>query len=92
MVQGMKNIPAISKYLTNQMRVPANQIMHLSDAAKDNPTPPTKSVVESTITEFLKSSRKLPVPTSPSRYCVDIFSTLITILPILIYLSVKLYH
>jgi hypothetical protein len=58
MVQGMKNIPAISKYLTNQMRVPANQIMHLSDAAKDNPTPPTKSVVESTITEFLKSSRK----------------------------------
>lgn len=58
MVQGMKNIPAISKYLTNQMRVPANQIMHLSDAAKENPTPPTKSVVESTITEFLKSSRK----------------------------------
>jgi hypothetical protein len=58
MVQGMKNIPAISKYLTNQMRVPVNQIMHLSDAAKDNPTPPTKSVVESTITDFLKSSRK----------------------------------
>lgn len=58
MVQGMKNIPAISKYLTNQMRVPANQIMHLSDAAKDNPAPPTRSVVESTITDFLKSSRK----------------------------------
>ena len=58
MVQGMKNIPAITKYLTNQMRVPQNQIMHLSDAAKDNPAPPTKSVVESTITDFLKSSRK----------------------------------
>lgn len=58
MVQGMKNIPAITKYLTNQMRVPQNQIIHLSDAAKDNPAPPTRSVVESTITDFLKSSRK----------------------------------
>lgn len=58
MVQGMKNIPALTKYLTNQMRVPQNQIIHLSDAAKDNPAPPTRSVVESTITDFLKSSRK----------------------------------
>lgn len=58
MVQGMKNIPAITKYLTNQMRVPQNQIIHLSDAAKDNPAPPTRSVVESTITDFLKTSRK----------------------------------
>ena len=58
MVQGMKNIPTITKYLTNQMRVPQNQIIHLSDAAKDNPAPPTRSVIESTITDFLKSSRK----------------------------------
>jgi len=57
MVQGMKNIPTITKYLTNQMRVPQNQIIHLSDAAKDNPAPPTRSVIESTITDFLKSSR-----------------------------------
>ncbi len=58
MVQGMKNIPGITKFLANQMRVPQSQILHLSDASKDNPAPPIKPVVESTITDFLKSSRK----------------------------------
>ncbi len=58
MVQGMKNIPSITKYLTNQMRIPQNQIAHLSDGAKENPVPPVKAVIESTVTGFLKTSRK----------------------------------
>lgn len=58
MVQGMKNIPSITKYLTNQMRIPQNQIAHLSDAAKENPVPPVKAVIESTVSGFLKTSRK----------------------------------
>ena len=38
------------------------QIVHLSDAARKNPHPPVKSVIENTLTNFLKESR----PGSPA--------------------------
>jgi hypothetical protein len=43
--------------LSNGLRVPFRQIAHLSDAADKDPRPPTRSVIEKTLTDFLKTSR-----------------------------------
>lgn len=57
-VQGMKNIPGMTRFFVNQLRIPPDQVTHLSDVARENPMPPMKAVVESTVSQFLKTSRK----------------------------------
>ena len=57
-VAGAKNIPKLVDFFKNQFRVPGDQVIHLSDVAKDNPVPPTKGVIEATISDYLKTSRK----------------------------------
>ena len=58
MVSGARNIPGLVNILRNQFHIPSGQIVHLSDNAKENPISPVKSAIESTVTGFLKSSRK----------------------------------
>jgi hypothetical protein len=52
------NMDRLRSSLNRALRVPLDQIIHLSDAAKKDPRPPLKSVIEQGLTNFLQTSRK----------------------------------
>jgi hypothetical protein len=55
---GARNIAAFPDKLSNGLRIPRNQIAHLSDSAsKGLSRPPLRRIVEETLTTFLESSR-----------------------------------
>jgi hypothetical protein len=55
---GSRNIAGLPDKLSNGLRIPHNQIAHLSDAApRGQARPPLKGVIEQTITQFLASCR-----------------------------------
>lgn len=57
-VAGARNVHTLKDRLANTLRIPFNQVAHLSDAAgRGQARPPIKSVIEKTVTEFLDSSR-----------------------------------
>jgi hypothetical protein len=41
----------------NGLKIPRDQVAHLSDAARAGPRPPMKGVIEKTVTDFLQTSR-----------------------------------
>ena len=56
--RSFRNFTTLERPLSNTLRIPINQIAHLSDAAsKGQARSPIKSVIEKTLTEFLDSSR-----------------------------------
>jgi len=52
------NLARLMDALHRGLRIPESQIFHLSDANKKDPRPPLKSVIEASLTSFLKTSRK----------------------------------
>lgn len=57
-IAGARNIAGLLDKLSNGLRIPRNQIAHLSDAShKSSRRPPLKGVIENTLTKFLDSSR-----------------------------------
>ncbi len=55
---GSRNVAGLPDKLSNGLRIPRNQIAHLSDAAvRSQARPPLRSVIEQTLTKFLGSSR-----------------------------------
>lgn len=52
------NLDRLHSSLNRALRVPLDQIIHLSDAAKKEPRPPLKSVIQQGLTNFLQTSRK----------------------------------
>ncbi len=52
------NIERLRSSLNRGLRIPLNQIIHLSDAAKKDPRPPLKSVIEQGLKNFLATTRK----------------------------------
>jgi hypothetical protein len=52
------NLDRLIRALNRGLRIPLNQIVHLSDAAKQDPRPPLKEVIEQTLVNFLKTTRK----------------------------------
>jgi hypothetical protein len=56
-ITGAPNYPTGLIPALTRLNVPLTQIYHVSDAAKTNPVPPLKPVIEQSITNFLKTSR-----------------------------------
>lgn len=57
-VAGARNVNTLRDRLANTLRIPFNQVAHLSDAAnKGQARPPIKSVIEKTLTNFLDTCR-----------------------------------
>lgn len=57
-MQGSRNVAGLPDKLCNGLRIPHNQIAHLSDAApRGQARPPLRKVIEKTLTDFLTSSR-----------------------------------
>jgi hypothetical protein len=54
---GARTIKNLVEGLTYGLKVPLNQVVHLSDTARKDPRPPMKSVIEQTLTSFLDTSR-----------------------------------
>lgn len=52
------NVPRLISSLNRGLRIPLDQITHLSDAARKEPRPPLKTVLEETLKNFLATSRK----------------------------------
>jgi hypothetical protein len=52
------NLDRFINSLSRGLRIPLTQIVHLSDAARKEPRPPLKEVIEQGLTNFLKTSRK----------------------------------
>jgi hypothetical protein len=56
--KGARNIAGLPDKLSNGLRIPRNQIAHLSDAAGNGQArPPLRPMIEETLTKFLASSR-----------------------------------
>jgi hypothetical protein len=51
------NLDGIKRALNVSLRVPYNQVFHLSDRAKKQQRPPMKPIIEKTLTSFLDTSR-----------------------------------
>lgn len=57
-VVGDRQLSNLDDALNRGLRIPMNQIAHLSDAARERVArPPLKGVIEKTLTDFLKTSR-----------------------------------
>jgi hypothetical protein len=54
---GSVNVERLVSSLNRGLRIPLNQITRLSDAAKKQPRPPMKPVIEKTLESFLATSR-----------------------------------
>lgn len=57
---GPKDSPNLDRLigsLNRGLRIPLGQIVHLSDAAKKDPLPPMKDVIQQAVTTFLKTTR-----------------------------------
>ncbi len=52
------NLDRLLTALNRGLRIPAGQIVHLSDASKKDPRPPLKAVIEQALVNFLKTTRK----------------------------------
>ncbi|MFO0841377.1 MAG: hypothetical protein U0797_03115 [Gemmataceae bacterium] len=52
------NMERLRNSLNRGLRIPLDQILHLSDAARKEPRPPLKSVIEQALSNFLQTSRK----------------------------------
>jgi hypothetical protein len=56
--RGARHVSGLPDRLANGLRIPRNQIAHLSDAAaRGEARPPLKGVIEDSLTKFLHSSR-----------------------------------
>lgn len=57
-VSNAQNMPGLVNAINRGLRIPLNQIAHLSDAAtRGAARPPLKGVIEKTLTDFVESSR-----------------------------------
>jgi hypothetical protein len=52
-----RNLPNFLEALSRGLKIPMNQIAHLSDAAREKPRPPMKPVIEKTLADFLAACR-----------------------------------